>query len=307
MRKRMALCAIWALFGLGPALAGQPQPPAPLSQKTARLEPHPAIWKVQDADTTIYLLGTTHALPKNFRWQSTALKQVVQAADELVVESLNTPDTKAKTEATIDETLNPVVENNPILGRVSAEKRPVLKRAIVRTDFPEQFYDAMPTWMASLVLAVETMAKDGKTQSNGVEAILEAQFRAAKKPVTAVEDGNAVLRALRGLPEAAQVKMLEGTLDDIGRNSGAEALAADQAWAQGDVEALGKDLTPDALGPDLYRVLILNRNEAWAQWLTRRLEKPGTILFAVGAGHFSGPDSVQKLLKTKGLKIDRLF
>ena len=303
----MALCAIWALFGLGPAHAGQPETLPARTQKTAHFAPHPAIWKLSDSDTTIYLLGTTHALPKHFRWQSPALKKVIQSADELVVESLDTPDTKTKTDATVDDALNPVVDHNPILGRVSAEKRPALQRAIARTDFPEQFYDAMPTWMAGLVLAVENMAKDGKTKADGVETVLERQFRGAKKPVAAVEDGAAILNALRHLPETAQIKMLEGTLDDIDGTSDIAALAADQAWAQGDIEALGKDFTPDSLGPDLYDVLILKRNKAWAQWLTTRLERPGTVVFAVGAGHFAGPDALPKMLETKGLKIERQF
>jgi hypothetical protein len=45
---------------------------------------------------------------------------------------------------------------------------------------------------------------------------------------------------------------------------------------------------------------------AWAQWLARRLEKPGTVMVAVGAGHLAGRDSVQAMLKAKGLKATRV-
>ena len=32
----------------------------------------PAMWKVADADTTIYLFGTIHLLPKGTAWRSAA-------------------------------------------------------------------------------------------------------------------------------------------------------------------------------------------------------------------------------------------
>jgi hypothetical protein len=36
------------------------------------------------------------------------------------------------------------------------------------------------------------------------------------------------------------------------------------------------------------------------------LEKPGVFFVAVGAGHLVGPDSVQKMLAAKGLKVVRV-
>jgi uncharacterized protein YbaP (TraB family) len=53
-------------------------------------------------------------------------------------------------------------------------------------------------------------------------------------------------------------------------------------------------------------VLIRKRNAAWADWLTKRLDKPGTIFVAVGAGHLAGEDSVQTMLDAKGLRATRL-
>lgn len=305
MRKRMALCAIWALFGVGPAVTGQPQHTAPHAQKFAQFEPHPAIWQVSDGDTTLYLFGTTHALPKHFAWQSPKLKQVVQTADELVVESLDTRDSKAKSDASIDDALNPVVDNNPILGRVALEKRAALQKAITRSGFPTQFYDAMPTWMASLVLAVETMTQDGRDKSEGVEARLIAAFQRSGRPIKAAEDGSLILRKMHALSADAQRRMLENTLDDID-GAGANSAAMDKAWVKGDVAALADGFTREALGEELYTLLILNRNNAWSDWIADRMHRPGTVLFAVGAGHFSGPDALPILLAQRGMRVTRI-
>ena len=86
MRKRMALRAITAFSALILAQAGVAGTPA---RPSASCDPHPALWKIADADTTIYLFGTTHALPKGFRWQSAPVRAAMMASDELVLETVD--------------------------------------------------------------------------------------------------------------------------------------------------------------------------------------------------------------------------
>lgn len=300
MHKRMAPCAVMALFALLLAPASEAETPA------RQAKPHPAIWKIADADTTIYLFGTTHALPRGFRWQSPALRQIVAQADELVLETVESPEAHSKAEAAIDDTINPVVPDRPIAARVAPDKQALLKRAIARTDFPEQFYDAMPTWIASIVLAVEDMDKDGLSHADGVEAVLQKAFARAGRPILAVEDGSAVLRQMHGLSEAAQRRMLEDTLDDMETTTPNRANENDRSWASGDVSRLDADFTEEKLGGELYDVLVRQRNMAWTRWLSARMDRPGTVLFAVGAGHLAGPDSLQHMLGQKGVAVARI-
>ena len=125
MRKRVALCAMTAFFALILAQAGVAGTPVRSSdaQPAAILDPRPALWKIADADTTIYLFGTTHALPKGFRWQSAPLRAAIKAADELVLETVDSPEANKKAEGAVDDTINPVVENRSILSRVAPAKR----------------------------------------------------------------------------------------------------------------------------------------------------------------------------------------
>ena len=46
----------------------------------------PALWKVADADTTIYLFGTIHLLPSGTKWRSPLFDQAASSADTLIVE-----------------------------------------------------------------------------------------------------------------------------------------------------------------------------------------------------------------------------
>jgi uncharacterized protein YbaP (TraB family) len=62
----------------------------------------------------------------------------------------------------------------------------------------------------------------------------------------------------------------------------------------------------EQMPPELYEVLITRRNTAWTDWLIARLDRPGTVLFAVGAGHLSGRASVQSMLAARGFSVTRV-
>ena len=64
-----------------------------------------------------------------------------------------------------------------------------------------------------------------------------------------------------------------------------------------------EDKRPDR---SLRRVMLTNRNAAWARWIHDRLARPGTVFIAVGAGHLAGRDSVQAVLAAHGINAERV-
>jgi uncharacterized protein YbaP (TraB family) len=52
--------------------------------------------------------------------------------------------------------------------------------------------------------------------------------------------------------------------------------------------------------------LLWQRNRAWADWVVKRLDTPGTVFVAVGAGHLAGEKSVQADLAARGLTVSRV-
>jgi uncharacterized protein YbaP (TraB family) len=61
-----------------------------------------------------------------------------------------------------------------------------------------------------------------------------------------------------------------------------------------------------SLPPLLRDLVVTRRNRGFAEWLVRRMDRPGTVLFAIGAGHLTGPDSVQSMLESRGLHVQRI-
>ena len=60
----------------------------------------------------------------------------------------------------------------------------------------------------------------------------------------------------------------------------------------------------EGASPDTYRVMFTERNARWADWIAARMQTPGTVFVAVGAGHLAGKDSVLVRLAERGISLD---
>jgi hypothetical protein len=166
------------------------------------------------------------------------------------------------------------------------------------------------TWMVTVMLGyaaeLESWGVDDVEDAPGVEDALEAQFRKAGKPILSVEGPEAGLDAFNALPEEKQVEMLvEMLAPGAAEEEAAEVARSDDLWAQGRYEeAYARDM--EDFPPELFDGLVVKRNAAWTRWLKARLDKPGTVLFAVGAAHLAGPHSVQTMLQKDGLEAKRV-
>ncbi|CAN5350782.1 hypothetical protein BH09PSE4_BH09PSE4_11070 [soil metagenome] len=267
--------------------------------------PSPAIWRIGDRDTTIYMFGTIHILPPGFRWRSPKLEAITREADSLLVES-------------VDDGSDPNIFLGNVAGgprlpplseRVSPDHREALKRFM--ESVPPQaaaIIDGLPTWIASVAVTYVREVRAGETPGPGADAWLEEQFNAAHKPVEAIEDGAKVLASVSAIPAAEQRRMLDAALDApaVDRD---KAQAPTHAWARGQIgpdSPLVVDMAATSGSPALAGPLLDSRNKAWTDSLIQRLDTPGTILFAAGAGHFIGDTSVIALLQRRGIKVTRV-
>ena len=79
------------------------------------------------------------------------------------------------------------------------------------------------------------------------------------------------------------------------------------AWNRGDMGTFAPMLEQmRRQSPLTYRTMFTERNGRWAQWIAGRMQQPGTVFVAVGAGHLAGPDSVQTQLATLGVGTTRI-
>ncbi len=283
-------------------------------------EPNPAIWRLADDDTTIYLFGTIHVLPKKLKWRSAALNRIVKEADALIVETTETDEEKEDGfDKMFDRMIIAGLQQKPLIERVKPENRDALKLLAKEIEIPLGLLDILPAWMVPFMVFFRSIDGTDISGEYGVETILEAEFNKAKKPILSIEDGDAVFASLSALPQGEQLAMIDDMLAEIREAQVVSLVPSEEApaptttdyaddigWAKGLHEILAENLTEAELGKSMYRVLLTDRNAAWTEWLIKRLDQPGNILVAVGAGHLTGEDSVQKMLEARGMTVERV-
>jgi uncharacterized protein len=262
----------------------------------------PAMWKVSDPDTTIYLFGTVHVLPRDVKWRTPRFDRVLASADELVLE-INDQDDKAAladTYAKIAVATAPV----PVLDRVPADKRAALEALIRKAKLTPEQLAPLDTWAVAITLARVAYQEAGATTQAGVENTLRSSFEG--KPVLGLETTAQQLGYFDKMPEEVQRKLLVSILDDAG-DATTEIRRMMDAWASGNVGSIAKTFDDELKkAPEIAKVLIDDRNANWVSWVRNRLDQPGTVLLAVGAGHLAGKGSVIDLLKKQGMKVQRV-
>ncbi|MFC3096469.1 TraB/GumN family protein [Alteraurantiacibacter palmitatis] len=292
--------------------------PSPQPGLAQDYDPAPALWRLSDADTTIYLMGTVHLLPPGFRWRNPQLDAVVAEVDELVVETSD-GDAPLMMEAVAAKSTRLLAQRTPTSQQLAPAARGKWRSLIEMQGMSFAEVDRLPVMVALMGFGMGSDSGPSSSYEFGVETILEAEFAATGRPVRSIEDTGRVALSLYRLDDRLILPELERELIRWdGRNLSAflgtgEAMGEagnwelEHAWARGQLqEAVDLGLDEGKAAAAFNRALLTDRNRRWAGWLAERLEQPGKVLVAVGAAHFEGRGSVLDMLQTRGLSAERL-
>jgi uncharacterized protein YbaP (TraB family) len=260
----------------------------------------PALWAIKDKDSTIYLFGTVHVLKPTTQWRSPRIAKAFQDADDVVME-IEQPEDAATTRALmLKYGVDPAA---PLSTKLKPESYAKLQAAAQGMGFPPQALEPMRPWLAALTVSLTPLLRAGYDPESGVEKLLSAQAKAAGKPISAFETMEQQVRFFADMTPVQETQLLESTLDEIDDGPAKiDALVA--AWAAGDQAELKRQMVDEMQSdyPDVYKLLLVDRNKDWARQLKTKLAGSGVSFVAVGAGHLAGPDSLQVQLKALGIK-----
>lgn len=261
----------------------------------------PAIWKVSDRDTTIYLFGTVHALPKDAQWFSGPVARAYNQSNELVTE-IPMDDTAGEAQTIATQALLP--KGQSLRDLMTPDDRKQFEAALVSLGLPVEALDKFQPWYAALTLSLLPVTQAGYDPQSGAENALSAKSDGKQK--ASLETVSQQIALFAGLPTSAQLRLLDETVESAPTAVATlDAMVAD--WMKGDPDALAMLLNHDIDDPVLYKRLLTDRNARWARWIDGRLKRPGTVFIAVGAGHLAGKDSVQEQLRKLGIKARRVW
>jgi len=263
--------------------------------------PGPALWRVSDGDTTVYLFGTVHALPEGAQWYDARIQRAFAASDELVTEiDMATSGTSASQLAQAA-----VLGGGRNLRQLMRpEDRAQYETALTALGVPVAALDPVEPWFAALNLTMLPLLQSGFNPDEGVDQVLTEH--GAGKRHTALETVEEQVALFDGLPMDSQLALLDGAVEgapDVVATL--DAMVA--SWLKGDADGLAALMNSDMDDPALAARLLYDRNAHWSDWIEARLAQPGTVFMAVGAGHLAGTGSVQDLLGRRGLVVERIW
>ena len=287
-------------------------PPAPVTMAPATAaetapetaDADPALWVVRDEDTTIYLFGTVHVLKPGLSWFDEAVKDAFDKSDQLMLE-LVLPDDQAE----VARTMLPLAidaNGTTLTSRLDAEQLAAYQAAMASVGLPPAQFDMFEPWFPAITLSVLPLTKLGYDPEQGAEKQLTRFAKASGKPVAGFETLGEQLGFFDSLPEAQQIAFLNSVVKDLDK-LGPTLDRMVVLWAKGDPDGLTVAMNESlAATPALAQTLLYDRNARWADALKARMEQPGTVFVAVGAGHLAGEKSVQDYLKERGLTVTRV-
>ena len=294
MRKIRLAAAMAAVAWSGIAVAAEP----------ARPDADPAMWVLKDDDTTIYLFGTFHGLDGKTDWFNDEVKAAFDASDEVVVEAIMPEDQAAMQPLIVKYAVD--ASGKTLTSKLSAEMKTKYEKTMAGIGIPAQAFEPLEPWFVTMALTAVAGPKIGLKPEHGADMTITRAAKAAGKNVAELEGAEWQLSLFDKMPEDKQIVQLGQTLDAV-PEMGPQLTQMLASWSKGDVEALATMMNASLKEtPELYKMIFSDRNATWADWIQKRMDQPGTVFLAVGAGHLAGQDSVQDMLAKKGLKAEKV-
>jgi uncharacterized protein len=270
--------------------------------------PKPMLWKVSDADNSLYLLGSFHLLKETDYPLAKSTDAAFEDAEQLYFE------------------ISAEEMNNPVLGQKMAQTALRTDGKTLQSSLPEktwkQFeayanerklpvanFQNFEPWFVTLMLSVMEMQKMGLNPALGLDKHFMDRATKAGKVTKGLETGESQISMLDGMTAIEQQQQLQDMLDDSA-NMKKEIENLHNTWRKGDDKALFDEMAMEMKKqyPELYQSINPKRNTAWMPKLEALLKdnNKDDIMVVVGALHLIGEDGVVKMLADKGYKIERV-
>lgn len=287
--KRQALLTALLTWGvaISPATAQTPEPP---------------IWIVRDDDSVIYMVGTIHVMREGVEWESTAVADALEQADELWLEipDLNPPDNLPGMIMRLG--LSP---DRPLSSLLDEAELADLEAILDDFGMPLESFDSMRPWFAYLQITGLMLADAGFDPQGGIDVQIKAKADEMGIPVRGFESFEEQFDLLSGMSEEVQLAVLRETISEY-EDAKAELTVQLESWIEGDLAMLEAETAKIAETlEEFYEQLFVRRNEGFVDGIEDILAGEGTALVAVGLGHYVGPDSIPALLEERGYTVER--
>ncbi|HEV2517721.1 MAG TPA: TraB/GumN family protein [Devosia sp.] len=267
----------------------------------------PALWRVSDADSSVWLFGSIHILDKDRDWRTPRFDAALAEADHVYFEIVLDQDAYATfTRLTMVYGRNR--DGRQLSDYLTGEQQERLQGFLDEHGVLREQVETMRPWMADMTLMATSLATSGEIGMGGqagVELLLLDEV--AEERRRELETPEIQFRMFASLPDKEQVDSLMRTIENA-ESPEQDLSSVAELWQSGDVEALAR-LMNSAMGATdspQYRRLLTDRNRRWTTAIGQMLADNEDAMIVVGAGHLAGPVGVPALLSADGFTVERM-
>jgi len=263
------------------------------------------VWALRGEKNTVYLPGSIHLLKAGESQLPAGFDRAYHDADELVMEvDLDNLD-PAETQVWMMEHAT-FAEGKTLLDALGEKRHARVAAESERLGIPIEGLSQFEPWMIALTLVQLEYMKLGFDPEQGVEKQLQRRAAADGKEIGGFETVAEQLGLLDGMSDEDQAKFLDLTVTEL-KNVERETDVLLAAWRNGNIDKLDSLLTEEYDSfPDLYRMLVSDRNKRWMPELRRLLKGDKDYMVVVGALHLVGKEGLLEMAKAQGFKARQL-
>lgn len=305
LKFRLLTVALAAAFALPAAFAEQS--PVTVAKASAPAQ-QALLWKVSDADNSVYLLGSFHLLKPDDYPLPKEIDAAFDDAESLMFEVDPREMTAPETMVTIQKyaAYEPGQSLSTVLPKPTLDK---LGNLISMSGGSVQTLEQSEPWMVSLSLVLGITNAMGFKAELGLDRSLMARAAEAGKPTAGLETIDEQMKAMDSVPYAEQTQGLQEFLDDP-KKAIQQMQDMHAWWRAGDVAKLDSEMRAEMAQktPESYKLLDVDRNNAWLPKIEERLKdsKSDDTLVVVGSLHLLGDDGLVEQLRAKGYTVERV-
>ena len=267
--------------------------------------PVPLLWKVEKDAGTVYLLGSFHVLKPGDYPLADSLEAAYADAETVVFEV--PPAAMMSGGAAASAIKLAKFEDGRTLRGVISPATAERLSAFLGSEAAVAAADPFEPWFITLNLAVMAIMQAGFDPTLGLDLHLMQRSAKDGKATDGLEIIEDQLNTCDRTPLAEQDKMLADALKSLGElREELNKLHAD--WRNGDANALESELAVKMREetPAAYRLLLVERNNAWLPKIEAMLNASDDHLVVVGALHLVGDDGLIQQLSQRGLSVERV-
>ena len=268
------------------------------AQNISSSEKTSLLWKIESdtMETTSYLFGTMHLIPREKFFFPDTLDSLVTHSDQLVMEI-----------GGLEEQMKAVkfmmLDSGNVFDYFSkAQRDSLFNYSKEKLGYTEEQMRAMFGKMKPMVI-MQMLTKEAFGESPAsYEMTISTIAKQNEIPVLGLETIEEQVAIFDRLSMEEQVQMVMDAMADTSGNNQMDQLIV--MYLSQDIDKLYEFTSQSELGgPSFEDDFIINRNQKWIPQLIEFMHGSNQLFIAVGAAHLGGENGLVELLREQGLRL----